>query len=192
VGLTVIKIPQDIQTVFDRSTCIYSRQEVERAIDRMALEITEAVSGLFPIFLCVVVGGIIPLGSLLTRMIFPLEVNYIHATRFQGKTTGGEIEWKAKPTCDLKDRVVVVVDDILDSGITLSEITRYCREQGAKEVYSSVLVDKHHARFSSGLAQANFTGLTVDGHHYVFGYGMDYKGYLRNAPGIFAVAPEDV
>jgi hypoxanthine phosphoribosyltransferase len=185
----VIKIPQDVQSVFNQATCIYSKQEVELALDKMALAITEAVSDSYPIFLCVVVGGMIPLGSLLTRIVFPLEVNYIHATRYQGETSGGELYWKAKPTCDLKGRTIVIVDDILDSGLTLAAIINFCHEQGAKKVYTSVLVDKQHAREQAGLEHADFTGLTV-ANQYVFGYGMDYRGYLRNAPGIFAVAPE--
>jgi hypoxanthine phosphoribosyltransferase len=185
----VIKIPQDIQSVFNQATCIYSKEQVEKAIDIMAAKITDAVSESYPIFLCVVVGGMIPLGSLLTRIIFPLEINYIHATRYQGETSGGELHWKATPTCDLKDRTIVIVDDILDSGLTLAAIIKFCEEQGAKKVYTSVLVDKHHAREPNGLEFADFTGLTV-GDHYVFGYGMDYRGYLRNAPGIYSIADE--
>jgi hypoxanthine phosphoribosyltransferase len=186
----VIKIPQDIQLVFDKATRIYSKEEVESAIDYMALRITEEVSGSFPIFLCVVVGGIIPLGNLLTRMVFPLEVNYLHATRYEGETSGKELTWKARPTSNLEGRNIVIVDDILDSGLTLSAIIDFCYRQGAKKVYTSVLVDKRHTREAGGLTQADFTGLIIDGDHYVFGYGMDYRGYLRNAPGIFAIPPE--
>lgn len=185
----MIKIPQDIKSVYDKATCIYTKEQVEKAIDKMAAEITEVVSEVYPLFLCVVVGGMIPLGSLLTRMIYPLEINYIHATRYQGETSGGELVWKAKPTCNLNGRTIVIVDDILDSGLTLSAIIKFCEEQGAKKIYTSVLVDKHHARENGGLETADFTGLTV-GDHYVFGYGMDYRGYLRNAPGIFSIAPE--
>lgn len=186
---TVIKIPEDIKAVFEKATCIYSKREVEQALDRMAIAITDEVSELNPIFLCVVVGGMIPLGSLLTRIIFPLEINYIHVTRYQGKTAGGELYWKATPTCDLHGRTIVIVDDILDSGLTLKAIVDYCKDRGATTVYTSVLVDKLNARQTGGLQKADFTGLTV-GNHYVFGYGMDYQGYLRNAPGIFAIAPE--
>lgn len=187
--IVVIKIPEDVQSVFDKATCIYSKQEVEAAIDKMALQITKAVADSYPIFLCVVVGGMIPLGSLLMRMIFPLEINYIHATRYQGMTSGGELYWKAKPTCDLQGRTVVIVDDILDTGLTLAAIKHYCEQQGARKIYTSVLVDKHHAREQGGLENADFAGLAV-GNEYVFGYGMDYRGYLRNAPGIYAIAPE--
>lgn len=184
-----IRIPEDIQSVYEKATCIYSKQEVERAIDRMALEITDQLADENPIFLCVVVGGMIPMGSLLTRLTFPLEINYIHATRYQGKTSGGELIWKAKPNCDFTNRTVLIVDDILDSGLTLSAIIDYCYNEGARKVNTAVLVDKQHVRLPEGLQTADFTGLTV-GDYYVFGYGMDYKGYLRNAPGIFAIAPE--
>jgi len=89
----------------------------------------------------------------------------------------------------LKDRAVLIVDDILDGGLTLSAIVDYCRAQGARSVLTAVLVDKLNARLPDGLHSADFCGLHVD-NHYVFGYGMDYKGYLRNAPGIYMVAPE--
>jgi len=85
----------------------------------------------------------------------------------------------------LSGRVVVVVDDILDEGLTLTEILDWCRGAGAARVYSAVLVHKRHDR-KPGLRRADFTGLEVP-DRYVFGYGMDYRGYLRNAPGIFAV-----
>lgn len=184
-----IRIPEDIRSVYEKATCIYSKDEVEKALDRMAREITEKLAEKNPIFLCVVVGGIIPLGSLLTRLTFPLEIDYVHATRYLGQTTGGELHWKAKPNCEFKDRTVLIVDDILDSGLTLAAIINYCHEQKVEKVYTSVLVDKQHVRVPEGLQKADFTGLFV-GDYYVFGYGMDYKGYLRNAPGIFAIAPE--
>jgi hypoxanthine phosphoribosyltransferase len=186
----VIKIPEDIKAIYEKATCIYSKQAVEQALDRMALAITEEVSELNPIFLCVVVGGIIPLGSLLTRIIFPLEINYIHATRYRGKTVGSELIWQAIPTCELKGRTVVIVDDILDSGLTFSAIINFCQAAGAEKIFTAALVDKEHTREPGGLPKADFTGLIVSGDHYVFGYGMDFRGYLRNAPGIFAVAPE--
>ncbi|MFW0089123.1 MAG: hypoxanthine-guanine phosphoribosyltransferase [Coxiella endosymbiont of Haemaphysalis qinghaiensis] len=182
-------LPEHICEIFAKATCLYSKAEVEAALDTMALEISSALSSSNPIFLCVVVGGIVPLGNLLPRLDFPLEVDYIHITRYRGDTKGKNLEWKAKPTCNMKDRMVLVVDDILDAGITLEAIINFCREQGVQSVYSAVLVDKCDARLPGSLASADFSGLKV-GNRYVFGYGMDYKGYLRNAPGIYRVAPE--
>ncbi|EKD76752.1 MAG: hypothetical protein ACD_42C00626G0003 [uncultured bacterium] len=186
----LMSLPKAIRNVMARATCLHSKAAIDDALDRMAIGISARVSEAAPIFLCVVVGGIVPLGNLLPRLDFPLEVDYIHATRYQGKTRGNELVWKVIPNCDLKDRIVVVVDDILDGGITLGEIVKFCQAQGARDVLTAVLVDKQNARLPGGLECADFSGLSVD-NHYVFGYGLDYKGYLRNAPGIYMVAPED-
>ncbi len=185
----VMILPEHIRDVFAKATCLYSKSEVEAALDRMAGEISHVLAQANPIFLCVVVGGIIPLGNLLPRLDFPLEVDYVHATRYRGDTKGKNLLWKVKPTCKMKGRTIVVVDDILDAGITLGAVIQYCKDQGASTVYSAVLVDKCHARLPDGHQRADFSGLEVE-NHYVFGYGMDYKGYLRNAPGIYMVAPE--
>lgn len=182
-------LPNHIREVFSKSKCLHSKADVESALDRMAIEISYTMSHENPIFLCVVVGGIVALGNLLPRLNFPLEVDYVHATRYGNNTVGREIKWKAKPNISLRGRNVVVVDDILDGGVTLDAIIKHCNEEGAKKVYSAVLVEKQDARLPEGVESADFTGLSVE-NHYVFGYGMDYKGYLRNAPGIYVVAPE--
>ena len=100
---------------------------------------------------------------------------------------GGELHWLVRPSSSLQDKVVLLIDDILDEGITLAEICRECRAAGASEVYIAVLLDKRIKR-KNGL-QADFVGYEVD-DRYVFGCGMDYKGYLRNVPGIYAIPDE--
>lgn len=182
-------MPEYIKEVYEKSTCLFKKEEVDVALDCMAKNIHDKLHDKNPIFLCVMIGGFIPLGHLLTRLDFPLEVNYVHATRYRGELTGGEIHWKVKPPVSVKDRNVVVVDDILDGGVTLAAIVNEVKAMGAKETYTAVLVDKHHKRVEKGLSHADFVGLEVD-DHYVFGYGLDYREYLRNAPGIYMVAPE--
>ena len=112
------------------------------------------------------------------------------ATRYRGNIQGGELHWKVRPSLDLHGRTVLIVDDILDGGVTLAAIVAEINLLGASAVYTAVLVDKHHKRLENGLKHADFVGLEVD-DHYIFGYGMDYNEYLRNAPGIFVVAAED-
>ena len=184
-----MSIPQHIRDVFRNSKCIYSKADIESALDQLAVAISYELSESDPIFLCVVIGGIIPVGCLLPRLDFPLSVDYVHATRYGDKFAGQEVKWKAKPRCEMKGRTVVIVDDILDGGLTLQAIKDYCENEGAEKVYTAVLVDKEKARVPGGVPQADFTGLSLEGG-FLFGYGLDYKGYLRNAPGIFAVAPE--
>jgi len=174
---------EEIKHVQTTADLLHSEQEVEAAIDKIAREINIALADRNPLLLCVLNGGIPTFGKLLTRLTMPLTIDSINASRYQNQTTGGSIDWRVKPKTSLKNRTVLIVDDILDEGITLSAIYAYCREQGATAVYSAVLVDKildHQKPLS-----ADFVGLTVE-NRYLFGYGMDYKGYLRNAPGIYA------
>lgn len=182
-------IPSKIEAVYKSATCLYTTAEVEAALDEMAVNIHRELHDKNPILICVMIGGLVPLGNLLPRLDFPLEVDYVHATRYRGGISGGELHWKVKPSLNLKGRTVLVVDDILDGGVTLAAILAEIEALGAAKVYSAVLVDKYRKRVANGLQHADFVGLQVD-DHYIFGYGMDYQEYLRNAPGIFVVAPE--
>lgn len=184
-----MSIPQHIKEVYAKATCLHTKQEIETELDRIAQEIHAKLADRNPLFLCVMVGGLVLTGNLLPRLDFPLELDYVHATRYQSGTRGGELSWKAKPRTDFSGRTILIIDDILDAGITLSAIAEYCREQGAEEIYTAVLLDKREARLPDGIQTADFTGLVIP-NAYVFGYGMDYKEYLRNAPGIFVVADE--
>lgn len=180
----------EIAAVASRATRIHDSGRVEAALDRMAREITAELAGSDPILLCVMNGGLIVTGLLAVRLQFPLQIDYLHMTRYRGGTSGGEIECRVTPALDLRGRVVLVVDDILDEGNTLAAVLRYCRERGAARILSAVLVDKRRPR-PEALAAADFFGLHVP-DRYVYGYGMDYKNYLRNARGIYAVADEDM
>lgn len=175
---------QHIQQVSAEADCLFSAEQVEAALDNMAEAITAKHCENNPLVLCVMNGGLIVTGSLLLRLNFPLEQDYLHATRYRGETQGGELKWLAEPTHSLKDRHVLVIDDILDEGYTLAAIAEHCREAGAQSVETVALVEKLHDR-KHGI-QADYIGLQVE-DRYLFGYGMDYKGYLRNAAGIFAV-----
>jgi hypoxanthine phosphoribosyltransferase len=175
----------DMRDVMDNADCLISHDEVERALDRMADEITRDLGDKLPVFYCVMNGGLITTGHLMPRLGFPLEVDYLHATRYRGKTRGGELFWRVSPEIPMAGRHVVIVDDILDEGATLAAILEYCREAGAQSVSTAVLVDKSHDRKAVPGLKADYCSLEV-ADRYVFGFGMDYKGYWRNAPGIFA------
>ncbi|MEN8169718.1 MAG: hypoxanthine-guanine phosphoribosyltransferase [Pseudomonadota bacterium] len=176
--------PEQVKQIYNEADCLFDRSEVETAIGRMASSITKELADKNPLVLSVMSGAMIPAGILLSHLDFPLHIDYIHVTRYRGNTTGGELNWRVTPRYELKDRVVLIIDDILDEGITLQAIINSCNEQGVAEVYSAVLVKKLHQR-NVGI-EADFVGLEVE-DRYVFGFGMDYKEYLRNAPGIFAV-----
>ena len=181
-----MKLPKKVQRIYEQSEKLFSIEAIEAALDRMADAIHQRISDQDPILVGVMKGGMVPMGNLLPRLDFPLEIDYVHATRYKGGMTGGGIEWIVTPSVNFSGRTVCVVDDILDGGVTLQAIIEYYRKNGADTVLSSVLVDKQHKRVEHGLKQADFTGLQVE-DHFIFGYGMDYQEYLRNAPGIFRV-----
>lgn len=178
---------EEVNRVMQEADCLFNQQQVQVALDVMADQITAVLKDTNPLLLCLMSGAMVVGGKLLPRLDFPLQLDYIHATRYRNSTAGFELEWLVKPRHDLAGRTVLIVDDILDEGITMHEVLQYCREQGAKAVYSAVLVEKHHDRRQPPELKADFVGLDVP-DRYVFGYGMDYKGYLRNAPGVYAVA----
>lgn len=179
------KLRQEAQQVFAEARLLYGAEEVEAAIDRMARVITEELGDKNPVVLCLMIGAVIIVGKILTRLNFPLQLEYVHATRYQGTTTGGNMQWVRSPSVALKGRIVLIIDDILDEGVTLTTMVEECKKVEAAKIYTAVLVDKQIKK-SRALKHADFTGLTIP-DYYVFGYGMDYKGYLRNAPGIYAV-----
>ncbi len=173
----------DFQQMQETSDLVHDEQTVEAALDKMAAEINNKLADMNPLVLCVINGGIVVTGKLLTRLTMPLTFDSINASRYRNQTFGGGIEWILKPRATIEDRIVLIVDDILDEGITLAAIYEYCIEQGARAVYSAVLSDKKIGRDKP--IAADFIGLETE-NRYLFGYGMDCKGYGRNAAGIYA------
>lgn len=178
--------PDDAARVLREADCLHSAEEVERAIDALAASVSQAYGSLNPLLLVVMTGGFVFAGQLLTRLNFPLQVDYLHATRYRSGTQGHDVQWRVHPKIPLDGRHVLVIDDILDEGHTLHAVIESCRAAGAQSVGTAVLVDKQHDRKFRDI-KADFAGLAV-ADRYVFGYGLDYHEFLRNAPGIYAVA----
>lgn len=177
-------VPENLHRVRNSAETLFTRAEVEAAIRRVAAEITERIADSNPLVLTVLNGGVIFCGGLMLELAFPLELDSVSVTRYHGQTHGGpELQWKLRPAIPLRGRCVLLVDDVLDEGITLAELQRYCRAEGAERVLIAVLVEKVLARPKP--CRADFVALQAD-DRYLFGYGMDYHGYLRNSAGIYA------
>jgi len=184
----------EASSVLNNAELVYDHNQVEQALDTLASDINQAfdidsLNSQPVIVLSVMNGGMVLTGHLLTRLKFPLHVDYVHATRYRNKTRGGELNWKVKSQNSLAGRTLLILDDILDEGYTLDAIIKYCKVEGAEKIISAVLVDKKHNRRKPGV-NCDFTGLEV-GDKYVFGFGMDYKGYHRNLDGIYALASDN-
>lgn len=174
---------EEYQRVRQTAELLYPAPVIDQAIACLAEEITRQLSSSYPLTLTVLNGGIIFAGKLLAQLDFPLEIDTIQATRYRGAVEGGDVAWLKAPEIALKDRTVLLLDDILDEGITLAHIVDYCERAGAKQIKIAVLVDKNLGREKP--CAADFTCLQTD-NRYLFGYGLDYKNVLRNAPGIYA------
>jgi hypoxanthine phosphoribosyltransferase len=175
-------------SVLSRAECLADKAMVEAALDVMAERVGAALGDKDPLVLSVVTGGIVVAGLLLPRLNFPLRLEYVHATRYRGGLSGADLHWRHRPAEAVRDEHVLVVDDIFDEGHTMEAIVDACREDGAASVTAAVLALK------DGAAQTDYRpdviGLTLP-NRYVMGYGLDYKRYFRNLPGIYAAADED-
>ncbi|MDR2260993.1 MAG: hypoxanthine-guanine phosphoribosyltransferase [Azoarcus sp.] len=177
----------DIRRMRAEADCLADGPAVEAAIVRMAAAINVRLAKSDPLVFAVMNGGLILSGLLLPQLDFPLEVSYLHATRYGHATQGDDkMEWRAHPGENVRGRTVLIVDDVLDEGHTLIAIIERLRALGANEVFSAVLVDKLHEHKARPGLRADFTGLELP-DRFLFGYGMDYRGYWRNANGIYAV-----
>lgn len=174
------------ESVLDNAERLCSVEDVNAGLDRLAEGITKKLKDTNPIVLCVMTGALIPLGHLLTRLRFPLEIDYIHATRYRGAMRGGDLHWLVEPHSDLKDRTILVFDDIMDGGLTLAAILDYCQQAGAKKVYSAVMVNKIRKREDGVNFEPDFIGLSTP-DRFLFGFGLDHEGYWRNLPEIYAM-----
>jgi hypoxanthine phosphoribosyltransferase len=173
--------------LINKADLLVGATEIEMALDRLATRIADALADRMPLALCVMGGAVVFTGKLLPRLGFPLEFDYLHATRYRDGTQGGEIEWSALPKKEVQGRCVLLLDDILDEGHTLAAARVKLMELGATRVHIAVLADKRLGRDKP--IQADFVGVSLP-DRYVFGMGMDAYGLWRNLPGIYALKEE--
>jgi|ERR1700674_312379 hypoxanthine phosphoribosyltransferase len=176
--------PAEARAILDDSDEIFSAAEVNRALHRVAAEITAALADHYPLLLSVMGGAVVFTGQLLPLLHFPLDFDTINATRYGDRTQGAQLTWKLRPRGNVAGRTVLIVDDILDQGHTLAIIRDMVLQLGAKEVLSCVFADKQTGKAKP--ITADFVGLHVP-DRFVFGFGMDVSGAWRNLPSIHAI-----
>ena len=175
---------QQARDLLQNAELIFSAQEVQAAVMRVAREINEALMNVHPLVLSVMGGAVVFTGQLLPLLTFPLDFDYVHVSRYDGSQQGGDLHWKVEPRYNVADRVVLVVDDILDEGGTMAAIRQRVMELGATKFYSAVFADK-----LNDMAKpicADFVGMELP-NRFVFGFGMDIHGAWRNLPAIYAI-----
>ena len=170
--------------MLESAELIHSAAAVDAAIERVAAEITARLKDQYPLVLSVMGGAVVFAGRILPLLNFPLDFDYIHASRYGAATSGGEVTWKVGPKGNVAGRVVLVLDDILDDGYTMQAIRERVLGLGARAFYSAVLTDKK--KTTAKPICADFVGLALP-DRYVFGCGMDAHGVWRNLPAIYAL-----
>jgi hypoxanthine phosphoribosyltransferase len=169
----------------ENSEPVASAEQVEAAVQRLAAEIRGRLGGAYPLVLAVMGGAVVFAGQILPRLRFPLDFDYIHASRYGAATRGAQIEWRvAPPAAAVNGRDVLVLDDILDGGETMAAIRARLLELGAKSFHCAVLAEKK-LNVEKPI-KADFVGLRI-ADRFVFGCGMDAKGFWRNLPEIRAM-----
>jgi hypoxanthine phosphoribosyltransferase len=168
----------------EESDLIAGAEEVQAAVRRVANEIEQRLSGAYPLVLAVMGGAVVFAGQVLPLLRFPLDFDYIHASRYGAATRGAGVDWKVSPPGLAKGRAVLVLDDILDHGETMSVIRERLLELGATQFYCAVLVEKILNKPKP--IKPDFVGLRIP-DRFVFGCGMDAKGFWRNLPEIRAM-----
>jgi hypoxanthine phosphoribosyltransferase len=182
----VNELHAEAERVLAEADCLHAAAAVQDAYDRLAGAIGAQYAGRNPLVLCVMIGGLAPTAEITRRLAFPFEIDYLHASRYRGATTGGGLVWKRQPEARrIENRAVLVIDDILDEGHTLVAIRQALQDFGPASLQVAVLAEKLHDR-RAPQAHAEFIGLKVE-DRYVFGCGMDYKEYWRQLPAIYAV-----
>ncbi|KAB7768139.1 hypoxanthine-guanine phosphoribosyltransferase [Xanthomonas sp. LMG 12461] len=167
---------------------LVDRTRIDQAIAQMADAIAADYLGETPVYLTIMHGALPFAGQLALELGSrgqDLQLDYLHATRYRGETVGGELVWKHRPATALYGRRVLLLDDILDEGLTLKAVREWCLEQGATDVRIAALTVKRHDRCVPGVS-ADYVGVEVP-DRYVFGFGMDVNEALRNLPAIYAM-----
>lgn len=165
---------------------LVAEQEVAAAYERLAAEISRDLAEADPVIICVMLGALYATAEITRRLRFDFELDYLHASRYRGKTSGADLRWIARPGVPLAGRHVLVIDDILDEGHTLAGIQASLQAQQPASLRTAVLVEKSHAR-RDPQTRADYVGLQLP-DEYLVGCGMDYHSYGRQWPHIAAVS----
>ena len=166
----------------DKLKVLYPRQEIEAVVTRLAAEITREYQARNPLILGVLKGSFVFMSDLVRRLDFPLETDFIQLSSYgRGTESSGKINISHDLKSPVAGRNVLVVDDIVDTGNSLTFLEDYLKKKKPASVQFCCLLDKPSRRKSP--VTVHYRGFTVP-DKFVVGYGMDYAEQYRNLPDI--------
>jgi len=162
---------------------LFTREQIESAVNRLAAEITRDYRDKNPVLIGILKGVFIFMADLVRSMNFPLEVDFIRLSSYgSGKQTSGRVKIVQELSCQVRDRHVLVVEDIIDTGITVSFLLDYLEEKNPASLKLCALLDKPSRRRKP--VKIDYLGLTVP-DKFLVGYGLDCDEQYRNLPDIY-------
>ena len=174
---------------------ILSEDEIVRVCSRLAKEIDskldETKNGV-PVLVGIMNGALPFLYELVKHIKHPIEIDTIKASSYSGTETTGKVNITKEPDINLEGRDVILVEDIIDTGITMHYLREYVKEKyKPKNLYICILV-KRETEKAQYDERADFTGLSTDEQRYMVGFGFDYYGLWRNEPYVFVPSKKDI
>ena len=164
-------------------TTLFSKADIDKRIAEMGAEITRDLAGSDLIALCVLKGAMFFCSDLMRHIAFDVALDFIQVSSYgDQKTSSGVVTLLKEPQLDMHGKSVLIVEDIIDSGLSMNEVFRYIKlDKGAREVRTATFLDKPAARKID--FKADYVGFSID-PKFVIGYGLDYAEKYRNIPEI--------
>ena len=164
----------------DLERVLFDEATILRRLDEIAAQISEEYQNRELTVIAVLNGGLIFMADLLRRIPLPLKLDCLSVASYHGGTaTTGEVVFKQIALPDVAGRHILILDDILDSGVTLAAISEKLRSAQPKSVKICVLLRKEKVRLRQ--VEADYVGFEI-GNEFVVGYGLDYMERYRNLP----------
>ena len=173
----------------DIESVLYSEQELQDCVKRIAGEITRDFAGKEPIFVGVLKGSFIFIADLMRHVDLHCSVDFMAVSSYgSGSVTTGAVKINKDLTANIEGKPVIMVEDILDSGLTLSYLTKYLQQRKPASISIATLLDKPARRTAN--ITADFAGFEIE-NKFVVGYGLDYAGDYRTYPEIWTMEEDD-
>jgi hypoxanthine phosphoribosyltransferase len=164
----------------DIETVLFTQNQVEQRLNELATTLTQKYQNEFPIIVSVMTGAMVFASDMMKRLNFKLNVDYVDVSSYgEESESNGQVKLVRDLSHDIKNRPVIIMEDIIDTGHTLKYLTKLFADRGAKSIEICSLLDKPDRREVD--VEADYVGFKVP-NEFIVGYGLDFDGLYRNLP----------
>ena len=174
----------------DIAKVLLSEEQIQNRVREMGAQIARDYEGKNPAMVCILKGAVMFYTDLLRATPIKLTMDFMAVSSYGKRTkSSGEVEIRKDLSTSIENRHVIIVEDIIDSGFTLTYLTRMLAARGASSIAIATLLDKPSRRAPGITLKSDYYGFVV-GNEFVVGYGLDYAETYRNLPYIGVLKPE--